>query len=76
MPTDTAYRTPDLGQAAYIVVRGFPLVAIEGVARERRVFVFADGARAVADEFFAGGLVSAERYAAALRTVKAKLYGA
>lgn len=66
------YTTTELIVAAFLVSRGWNVsrVESEGPIGE---FVFPDGAREDAAEFFQDGLVSARKFANAIRELKARV---
>jgi len=66
--------THDVGQAAFLLALRHPLRRLEGTTR--KAFVFDASARADAEKFFANAPIGALDFAAALRQVKARLYGA
>jgi len=66
--------THDVGQAAFLLALRHPLRRLEWTTR--KAFVFDASARADADRFYANTPVGCLDFAAALRQVKARLYGA
>ena len=73
MPTDPIdeYTTSDLGEAAYLVAKGLPLLRVDRGA-VRATFVFPGNAQRVVPSFRLPGsnLVDARRFHAALRELR------
>jgi len=69
-PTDE-YATSDLGEAAYLVAKGLPLLRVDH-GTVRATFVFPAGAQRMAPSFRLPGsnLVDARRFHAALRELR------
>ncbi len=68
------FTTTDLGTAAFLMVRGFPLLHTErqrgGAHGGRCTFHFPAEARDVAQEFYRGAAAPARAFANALRDLK------
>jgi hypothetical protein len=69
--TATDYTTSDLGLAAFLIVRGYPLTDVGGAPGGRRTFHFPVSAHEEAGGFYRGAAVPARTYANALRDLKA-----
>ena len=67
----TEYATTDLGLAAFLVVRGYPLTGLAGVAGARRIFLFPPEAAVEAAPFYRRATVPARDYFTAVRDLKA-----
>ncbi len=68
------YRTFDLNISAYLVAKGYTLLAVEELPGSHRgLFVFPPEALETANEYFKGGQVTAQRFASALRELKAQI---
>jgi hypothetical protein len=67
------FRTFDLGQAAFLVAKGYELSHLETDARGRSAFVFDPEAAHIAGAFFEGAAVPALMMAQALRCLKGSL---
>lgn len=66
------YTTTDLGEAAYLLLTGHPLVRLDG-RLGKRTFVFNGTSREAGTEFFNGAKVEARSYAATIRDLKARI---
>ena len=65
----------DMGAIAFLLARGFRQLRIQAGDRPGRLdFVFEDGARKVAQEYFLGGVICARQFSDSLRLAKALLY--
>jgi hypothetical protein len=71
---DMHFKTHDLGQAAFLVAKGFELTHLETDARGRSAFVFAPEAGNIAPAFFDGAAVPALMMAQSLRLLKGYLH--
>ncbi len=69
--TDPLFETSDLGQAAFLVALGTPLLATEPGDGRRRIFVFPPTARAAASRYFQNASVPARTFFSAIRDLKA-----
>lgn len=69
----TKYTTTDLGLAAFLIVRGYPLTGLAGVPGGRRVFLFPPGAAGEGPAFYQKATVPARDYFTAVRDLKALL---
>ncbi len=69
------YTTSDINLGAFLVIRGFPLLTVEGAwgSPRRGVLHFPPEARQVAREYFNGGMVPARAYTTTLRDLKAEI---
>jgi hypothetical protein len=68
------FKTHDLGQAAFLIAKGFALIHLETDARGRSAFVFAPEAANIAPAFFDGAAVPAFLMAQSLRFLKGTLH--
>jgi hypothetical protein len=64
------FKTHDLGQAVFLVAKGYELTHLETDAGGRSAFVFGPEARNIAHAFFDGAAVPAIMMAQSLRFLK------
>jgi hypothetical protein len=75
--TDTdasTFSTHDLYATAFLIVKGHQLLGLSGSRHARREFNFPAAARAALHDYLTGASVPARDYAAALRSVKTRLF--
>lgn len=75
MQDNSQFTTSDLGQASYLSAIGYRCVAVRPVPgdRYRCEFVFPPEAARVAEDYFLGATVEAQRFMLILRELKARL---
>lgn len=72
-PLTERHLEPDLHAAAFLLARGYDLIALEPVGR-RFAFEFSPEAHASAVEYRNGGMVEAQTFADCLVWLKGRLY--
>jgi hypothetical protein len=69
----TEYATTDLGLAAFLIVRGYPLTGLAGAPGGRRLFIFPPDAAGEGPAFYQKAMIPARDYFTAVRDLKALL---
>jgi len=76
MSMESMFRTSDLGEAAFLLTRGFGLKGTEQVGPTRIVFIFDAAAKPAALGFWNSEPVPARQFFDAIRDVKTMLFRA